>query len=57
MKFEEHYTEFELLYDLSKSSYVPRTSWTTEKEFTVSYPTVKKEFTLVKLEKVERLPV
>jgi len=57
MQFNDDYTEFKILYNLSKNAYSPKTSWTTEKEFTVSYPTVEKEFTLVKLEKVERLPV
>ena len=46
MKFEDDYTEYKMLYNLSKSSYVPRTSWTTSKEFLESYPTVENTFTL-----------
>ena len=49
MEFEEHYNEFKILYKFSDSRYVPKSSWSTEKDFVESYPTIKKQFVLITL--------
>ena len=46
---ENHYTEFNVLYKLSKVSYNPRKSFSTCKEFTSSYNKIEKEFVLEEL--------
>ena len=46
---ENHYTEFNVLYKLSKVPYNPRKSFSTCKEFTSSYNKIEKEFVLEEL--------
>ena len=49
---ENHYTEFNVLYKLSKVSYNPRKSFSTCKEFTSSYNKIEKEFVLEELKQL-----
>ena len=46
---ENHYTEFNVLYKLSKVPYNPRKSYSTCKEFTSSFNKIEKEFVLEEL--------
>ena len=49
---ENHYTEFNVLYKLSKVPYNPRKSFSTCKEFTSSYNKIEKEFVLEELKQL-----
>jgi hypothetical protein len=49
MDMENHYTEFNVLYKLSKVPYNPRKSYSTCKEFTNSFNKIEKEFVLEEL--------
>ena len=49
---ENHYTEFNVLYKLSKVPYNPRKSFSTCKEFTSSYNKIEKEFVLEELKQM-----
>ena len=53
---ENHYTEFNVLYKLSKVPYNPRKSFSTCKEFTNSYNKIEKEFVLEELKQLVRPP-
>ena len=53
---ENHYTEFNVLYKLSKVPYNPRKSFSTCKEFTSSYNKIEKEFVLEELTQLVRPP-
>ena len=53
---ENHYTEFNVLYKLSKVPYNPRKSFSTCKEFTSSYNKIEKEFVLEELKQLVRPP-
>ena len=54
MDIENHYTEFKVLYTLSKVPYSPRKSYSTCKEFTSSYNDnkIEKEFVLEELKQL-----
>ena len=52
MDLENHYTEFNVLYKLSKVPYNPRKSFSTCKEFTSSYNKIEKEFVLEELKQL-----
>ena len=52
MDMENHYTEFNVLYKLSKVPYNPRKSFSTCKEFTSSYNKIEKEFVLEELKQL-----
>ena len=56
MDMENHYTEFNVLYKLSKVPYNPRKSFSTCKEFTSSYNKIEKEFVLEELKQLVRPP-
>ena len=52
MDMENHYTEFNVLYKLSKVPYNPRKSFSTCKEFTSAYNKIEKEFVLEELKQL-----
>ena len=56
MDMENHYTEFNVLYKLSKVPYNPRKSFSTCKEFTSSYNKIEKEFVLEELKQLVQRP-
>jgi hypothetical protein len=54
MDLENHYTEFNVLYKLSKTPYSPKKSWTTEREFIKSYVLENKpKFVLEQLKQIK----
>ena len=49
MQFNDDYTEFKMLYNLSNTPYSPNKSFSTCKEFTNSFERIEKEFVLTEL--------